>query len=87
MDISEETSDEMMGKEKLDNGEVIPQDDIEESEEDRLVKGLDQEHFTDYLAIKHAVEGTDLSEQLVELAVKIGLQLRTCEIHHKPLPF
>lgn len=49
----------------------------EPSEEVLAIKGLDQEHLEDYLAIRNAVRNTDLAERLVDLAVKNGLIART----------
>lgn len=68
---------------KDDNGEFEP----EPSEEDTAIASLDQEHFEDYLAIKRAVEHTDLAERLVDLAVRIGLSNRKKSINDQEIPF
>ena len=62
---------------EADDDEVIPEDDIEPSEEDIALDSLDKEHMQDYQAIKHAVEHTDLAERLVDMAVLAGKRERS----------
>ena len=51
-------------------------EEVEPSEVEIALKGLDKEHADDYMAIYRAVSRTDLSERLVDLAVKTGLHER-----------
>lgn len=52
-------------------------EEIEPSEEEVALQGLDDDHVGDYLTIRNAVARTDLAERLIDMAVKVGLKQRT----------
>jgi len=55
-----------------ENDRENDEDEVEPSEEDIALKSLDREHIEDYLKIKSTVMFTDLSDRLIELAIRLG---------------